>query len=90
MLKKKDENEQLVTPGESKCIWVEAGILSYKLCTSKNNCNSCPFNHVMLEIVKKEEKASRRIELKNNRRKMDRREKEDTSLIEEFKRLPAS
>ena len=88
MVKKTDE--KLHPACESKCVWVDAGVVSYKLCTNNYNCSSCQFDHVMLEVVSKEKKNLRIRELKKDRRRYDRRKKEDISWIEESKRLPAS
>jgi glycine cleavage system H protein len=40
-------NEQpVVPPEELKCIWMEAGIVAYKLCDRKYECESCPLDLV--------------------------------------------
>ena len=41
-------NEQLIYPAnEDKCIWMDAGIVGYKLCDRHYECESCPFDHVI-------------------------------------------
>ena len=88
MVKKKDER---VHPAcERTCIWMEAGVVSYKLCTNNYSCSSCQFDHAMLEVVRNEKKASKVMKLRKDRRKYDRRKKEDISWIEVSKRLSAS
>ena len=36
-----------------KCIWMEAGVVSYKLCSLKFNCNDCQFDRVMTSTLAK-------------------------------------
>jgi hypothetical protein len=31
-----------VPSGEEKCIWMEAGVIDYKLCNYYYNCHECP------------------------------------------------
>lgn len=88
MVKKTDE--KLHPACESRCVWVDAGVVSYKLCTNNYNCSSCQFDHAMLEVVRNEKMASKVMKLKKDRRKYDRRKKKDIAWIEESKRLPAS
>jgi glycine cleavage system H protein len=40
-------NEQpVIPPEELKCIWMEAGIVAYKLCDRKYECENCPLDLV--------------------------------------------
>jgi hypothetical protein len=32
---------------ESPCIWMEAGVVDFKLCDFNNNCDTCPFDAIM-------------------------------------------
>ena len=94
MIEKKDKDLQLIPAGEKKCIWMEAGVVSYKVCFNNYHCSSCPFDHVLLEIACRETNSSRMIKVKKDRREKDRRgknrrKKENTYWIEEFNRLPA-
>jgi glycine cleavage system H lipoate-binding protein len=36
-----------VPEGEEKCIWMEAGIIDYKLCNNYYNCHTCSFDKAM-------------------------------------------
>ena len=36
-----------VPNGEDKCIWMEAGVIDYKLCNNSYNCHTCPFDRAM-------------------------------------------
>lgn len=37
----------VVPPGESKCVWMTAGILSYQLCDRAFECDDCPLDKAM-------------------------------------------
>ncbi len=41
-----DKNEN-----DSKCIWMSAGVVNYKLCDLKFDCESCEFNRVMQGVM---------------------------------------
>ena len=30
-----------------KCLWVDSGVVSYRLCDLEYNCESCPFDRVL-------------------------------------------
>jgi len=40
-----------VPNGEEKCIWMEAGVIDYKLCNHSYNCHTCPFDRAMKETA---------------------------------------
>ena len=84
MAEKMEKNLRLVPAGERKCIWMEAGAVSYKLCTNNYNCSSCQFDHALSEKSRKEEESSKGIGLAK-----DTRKKEATTWVKEFKKLPA-
>jgi glycine cleavage system H lipoate-binding protein len=42
-----------VPNGEEKCIWMEAGVIDYKLCNYYYNCNACPFDKAMKQAADK-------------------------------------
>src|SRR5512138_679582 len=45
-------------PGEEeKCIWMEAGVIDYKLCNNYYNCHSCSFDKAMKETADKNARA---------------------------------
>ena len=46
------ERMKIVPEGESKCIWMEAGVVSFKLCNNNFNCMGCPFDHGMARKAK--------------------------------------
>lgn len=42
-----------VPKGEDKCIWMEAGVLDFKLCNNNYNCHTCAFDKAMKETADK-------------------------------------
>ncbi len=38
---------QIWPNGESPCIWMQAGIIDFKLCDRNHTCDDCPFNKIM-------------------------------------------
>jgi len=40
-----------VPNGEEKCIWMEAGVIDYKLCNYYYNCHACPFDKAMKQTA---------------------------------------
>ena len=49
---KKDEQKvlrkvHLIPKGELKCVWMMAGVVSYKLCNYHYECENCPFDQVL-------------------------------------------
>ncbi|MDZ7260702.1 MAG: glycine cleavage system protein H [candidate division KSB1 bacterium] len=38
---------RLIPEGELKCVWMMAGVVSYKLCDYQYECDNCPFDRVM-------------------------------------------
>ena len=32
-----------------KCVWMESGVVSYKLCDFEYNCEACPFDQALRE-----------------------------------------
>jgi glycine cleavage system H protein len=37
----------IIPEGENHCVWMDAGLVSYKLCDKEFECDSCPFDGVM-------------------------------------------
>jgi glycine cleavage system H lipoate-binding protein len=48
---------KVVPPGKKKCIWMEAGVVSYKLCDNNFDCQTCSYDHAM-QIKVARERAS--------------------------------
>jgi glycine cleavage system H protein len=49
---------KLVPEGEVKCVWMSAGLVSYKLCDRNLDCKNCSFDLIMKGETAREEKAS--------------------------------
>ena len=43
----KQTSFKVVPPGKQKCIWMEAGVVSYKLCDNNYDCQTCSYDHAM-------------------------------------------
>ncbi|MBW1981828.1 MAG: hypothetical protein JRJ12_11465 [Deltaproteobacteria bacterium] len=42
-----------VPNGDGKCIWMEAGVIDFKLCNNHFNCHTCAFDRAMRETANK-------------------------------------
>lgn len=42
---------KVIPDGEVNCIWVDAGLVSYKLCDRNFECDDCPFDQVMRQKI---------------------------------------
>ncbi len=49
--RKKRGSMKIVPPGKKKCIWMEAGVVSYKLCDYNFDCSTCVYDHGMQDKV---------------------------------------
>ncbi|MBL7179001.1 MAG: glycine cleavage system protein H [Desulfobacterales bacterium] len=47
----KREFMKIVPPGKKKCVWMEAGVVSYKLCDHNFDCSTCSYDHAMQDKV---------------------------------------
>ena len=45
------ESMKIVPPGKKKCVWMEAGVVSYKLCDHNFDCSTCVYDHGMHDRV---------------------------------------
>ena len=45
--KEKRESMKIVPPGKKKCVWMEAGVVSYKLCDNNYDCPTCVYDQGM-------------------------------------------
>ncbi len=80
----KREAMKIVPPGKKKCVWMEAGVVSYKLCDNNYDCPTCVYDQGMqLKVAKEKEKAAAsRVEMKPD--------KFTESWVERMMKLPAS
>jgi len=52
------ESMKIVPPGKKKCVWMEAGVVSYKLCDNNFDCSTCSYDHAMLDKVARHKAAA--------------------------------
>jgi len=56
--KDKRESMKIVPPGKKKCVWMEAGVVSYKLCDNNYDCSTCVYDHAMqVKVARQKESA---------------------------------
>lgn len=55
--KEKRESIKIVPPGKKKCVWMEAGVVSYKLCDNNYDCSTCVYDHAMQVKVERQKQA---------------------------------
>lgn len=53
---------RIVPPGKKKCIWMEAGVVSYKLCDNNYDCTSCAYDHGMQRKIARKQEAITELE----------------------------
>jgi len=56
--KEKRESMKIVPPGKKKCVWMEAGVVSYKLCDNNYDCSTCVYDHAMQVKVEREKESA--------------------------------
>lgn len=54
----KRQSMKIVPPGKKKCIWMEAGVVSYKLCDNNYDCVTCVYDQAMQVKVEKQKEAA--------------------------------
>jgi len=80
----KRESMKIVPPGKKKCVWMEASVVSYKLCDNNYDCPTCVYDHGMqLKVAKqKEMAAASRVDMKPD--------KFTESWVDRMMKLPSS
>lgn len=53
------ESMKIVPPGKKRCVWMEAGVVSYKLCDNNYDCTTCLYDHGMQMKVARQKEAER-------------------------------
>ncbi len=56
--KAKKESMRIVPPGKKKCVWMEAGVVSYKLCDNNFDCPTCAYDQGMQLKVSRQKEAA--------------------------------
>ncbi|MCP4681520.1 MAG: glycine cleavage system protein H [Desulfobacterales bacterium] len=52
----KEKVMKIVPPGKKKCVWMEAGVVSYKLCDNNYDCSTCVYDQGMqLKVTRQKE-----------------------------------
>ncbi|SPD72946.1 Glycine cleavage H-protein [uncultured Desulfobacterium sp.] len=54
----KRESLKIVPPGKKKCVWMEAGVVSYKLCDNNYDCSTCVYDQGMQVKVARQKEIS--------------------------------
>jgi len=49
---------KIVPPDKTKCIWMEAGVVSYKLCYNNYDCPTCDYDHAMQHKVEQQRETA--------------------------------
>ncbi len=80
----KRESMKIVPPGKKKCVWMEAGVVSYKLCDNNYDCTTCAYDHAM------DAKVARQKEAEISEPLMASSDKMTQSWVETMMALPAS
>jgi glycine cleavage system H lipoate-binding protein len=87
----RDHNDQevivkIIPKDEKRCIWMDAGVVSYKLCPNNYNCNDCPFDAAMMKRISE----AKRIHVPEASRSKATPPKYNESWMKRFRDLPAS
>lgn len=72
---------KVIPTGERKCIWMDAGVVTYKLCTNHYQCTTCDFDMAMSNRAKKNKIAAQENTSSDK--------KQIVEWMEEFRHLPA-
>jgi glycine cleavage system H lipoate-binding protein len=54
----KRKSMKIVPPGKKKCVWMEAGVVSYKLCDNNYDCSTCVYDQAMQLKVSRQKEAA--------------------------------
>ncbi|MCK4765468.1 MAG: glycine cleavage system protein H [Candidatus Aminicenantes bacterium] len=80
---KTSQGLRIIPTGERKCIWMETGVVSFKLCTNQFQCTSCSFDLAMSNQAQKSKEAV----LENRPGAAEK--KQIVEWMEKFRELPA-
>jgi glycine cleavage system H lipoate-binding protein len=75
---------KIVPPGKKKCVWMEAGVVSYKLCDNNFDCSTCVYDQGMQLKVSRQKEAVQLAEVEIST------EKFTETWVEKMMQLPAS
>lgn len=80
----KKESMKIVPPGKKKCIWMEAGVVSYKLCDNNYDCSTCVYDQGMQLKVARQKEATQASGLETSADSFTQ------TWVDSMMRLPAS
>jgi glycine cleavage system H lipoate-binding protein len=80
----KRKSMKIVPPGKKKCVWMEAGVVSYKLCDNNYDCSTCAYDHALQERVARHKDKAVREPI------AAAKDKFTETWVEKMMRLPAS
>lgn len=83
-IKTKKESMKIVPPGKKKCVWMEAGVVSYKLCDNNYDCSTCVYDQGMQLKVARQKEASLAAPVETSADKFTE------TWVEKMMQLPAS
>lgn len=74
---------KIVPPGKKKCVWMEAGVVSYKLCDNNYDCSTCVYDQGMqLKVARQKAAVVQQVETD--------KDKFTETWVEKMMTLPAS
>jgi glycine cleavage system H lipoate-binding protein len=76
---------KIVPPGKKKCVWMEAGVVSYKLCDNNFDCPTCAYDQAMQVKVARQKAAASQITVEK-----PPEGKLTATWVEKMMKLPAS
>jgi glycine cleavage system H lipoate-binding protein len=82
--KEKRASMRIVPPGKKKCVWMEANVVSYKLCDNNFDCSTCVYDHAMQEKIERQQETLLMQPVEASA------EKFTTSWVAKMMKLPAS
>jgi glycine cleavage system H lipoate-binding protein len=82
--KAKKKSMKIVPPGKKKCVWMEANVVSFKLCDNNYDCTTCHYDHAM------QEKVARQRDVAPSQQVAEAKEKFSETWVEKMMLFPAS
>lgn len=82
--KGKRESMKIVPPGKKKCVWMEAGVVSYKLCDNNYDCTTCVYDQAMQVKVARQKESAEMAPIETSPDKFTE------TWVEKMMQLPAS
>ncbi len=83
MDKNSNRGFKVIPANEKKCIWMESGAVTFKLCNNNYQCNTCQFDMAMANRVQKQK--DQKVDMNTPQKPV----REVSLWTEEFRNLPA-